>query len=183
MKPVIRPIVALSAVFCAVFAAGCRNAGPFSTSKRGALADDIIAGWSNSARLTAAKMMAEYGPPDAVAKEALAWEDKGRWMRIVVWDGGPGILEQTVAYRVPENKRRALEGFTENIRVSQDGASMSARSDDEAINFLAINLADDIGRGAIDAPQARHLYRKILAMTAAGKSSPLTLALLIPQGS
>jgi hypothetical protein len=180
MKSGISRIVPLVCALCAVLGAGCGKSAPFSASKRGVLADDIIAGWSTSARLTAAKMMAEYGPPDAVAREALAWEDRGRWKRIVIWDGGPGELEQTVNYRVPEGKRVAMQAFTATLRVAPDGTSMSARSDSEALNFLAINLADEIGRGAIDAPQARHLYQKIISLAAAGKTSPLTLAILIP---
>ena len=128
----------------------------------------------------AAGLIEEYGPPDAVAAGALGWKDKGGWKRTVLWDedkapiaGGrsPGSLEQTVAYWVPEDDRETLEALNGSIRVSRDGAEVSARSDSEGLNRLALNLADEVRRGVRDQEGARRFYESTAALSASGKSS------------
>ncbi|MDD5302287.1 MAG: hypothetical protein PHS14_04185 [Elusimicrobia bacterium] len=189
MKPGLLLIVPLSVALWGVLSVGCRTPAPFGATQRGSLAQAIITDWSKSSKLTAAAMIEKYGPPDAIALGGLGWKDKGPWKKIIVRDrteilvsaqGTADSLEQTVAYHVPEDKRPELEAFGDKVRVSQDGTSMSARSDAEALNFLALNLADGIGRGAIDAAQARDSYRRAVALSRAGKSSPLMQRLLFP---
>jgi hypothetical protein len=178
----------LVAVFT-VIAAGCRGVKPFDSSQRGALAESIIKGWSRSSRITAAKLIAEYGPPDAVALGGLGWKDKGRWKRIVLCDanesyvaehGSADDLEQTIAYRLREDKRAALAAFGSSVRVSQDGAELSARSSSESLKYLALNLADQVGRGVRDPKGARRFYRRTVDLAAAGKSSRYMQGLLFP---
>lgn len=170
----------------ALWTMGCRDPEPFNAEARAALAEDIIAGWSQTSRVTGALMLDKYGPPDALAADGLGWENKGRWKKIVVRDRaepdgadrGAGVLEQTVDYYVPEAKRGEVESFSGQVRVSRDGTSVSARSDDEGINYLALNLVDGIGRGVIDAPRARGFYRRAVDLSKTGKSSPLMAGLL-----
>lgn len=185
MKPSFLLIVSLNAALWGSLS-GCRAPAPFDASARAALAEGIIARWSQKSRVTGALMLDKYGPPDALAADGLGWENKGRWKKIVVRDrasldgedGGSGVLEQTVEYRVPEAKRGEIEAFSGEVRVSRDGTSVSARSDDEAINYLALNLADGIGRGIIDAPRARGFYRRAVELSRSGKTSPLMAGLL-----
>jgi hypothetical protein len=165
----------LGVAVLAVLAAGCRTVAPFDISQRGPLAESIIAGWSPASRVTAAGLIEGYGPPDAVALGALGWKNRGGWKRIVLWDAnesaGAGNLEQTVAYRVPEGRRDALEAFSGRVRVSRDGTELSARSDSEGLNCLALNLADEVGRGVRGPEEARRFYESTVALAAAGKSS------------
>lgn len=155
---------------------------PFGGERRLALAQEIVAGWPQTARLTGAAMLERYGPPDALAANGIGWENRGRWKRIIVRDSegpsGAGVLEQTVEYAVPEEKIPEVAGFAPGLRVSREGRWMSARSDDEALNYLTLNLADGIGRGLLDAPRAREFQRAAVELSRAGKTSPLMEGLL-----
>ena len=166
--------LALAASLAAI--GGCRTVGTFDARGRGSLAASVIVGWSEPSRLAAAQALERYGPPDAIAPGALGWRDKSPWLRIVVWDAAgnraAGNLEETVAYRVPEAKRQGLADFARGVRVSEDGSELSARSSDESLNFLALNLANDIARGLKDPEQARKSYDRIVELALAGKSSP-----------
>lgn len=140
--------------------------------------------WSNvSIRL----MVERYGPPDEIRDDRVVWTGKGPWARIEVHDemgfvtkdsDGQANLEETVRYRVPEDKRPALAAFDEGLTVSRDGERLSARSVSEEDNVLALNLADKIVRGELDPRQARVAYRRALRLRDAGKSVPETQALL-----
>lgn len=167
-------IIALSG---ALLTSGCGEFMGFGGERRLSLAHDIMAEWTEGSRVTAAAMIDKYGPPDALARDALGWRERGRWKRIVVRDRrtpeAAGILEQTVEYYVPEGRRRELEAFSGDVRVSPEGTALSSRSDDEALNYLALNLADGIGRGVLDADRARGYYRRAVELSRGGKTSPL----------
>lgn len=182
-------IVPLSVALWGALSVGCRTTAPFGASRRADLAEEIIAGWSKTSRLVAAEMIDRYGPPDALAADGLGWKDKARWKKIVIRDrtdlsalerGSPGVLEQTAAFRMPEGRRAEVAAFGRGVRVSADGTTLTARSDEEALNYLALNLAVAIGRGDLDAAAAGRSYRKAVDLTNAGKSSALTRELLFP---
>ena len=134
-------------------------------------------------------MIEKYGRPDRVETNRVIWELKGPWKRIVVWDDmgiGPGQmskgadnnLEEVLAYLVPEDKRRAVEEFNGRLKVSDDGALISARSFSEERNFLALNLADEIIRGVKTPEAARAFDAATLQLADAGKPSPYMKGLL-----
>lgn len=187
MKPGRLLIVPLSAALGGLLSASCRTAAPFGAARRAELAGDIIASWSDTSRLVAADMIERYGPPDALAPDGLGWKDKDRWKKIVVRDrtdlrvlerGPAGVLEQTAAFRMPVRRRAELAAFGRDVRVSGDGTALTARSDEEALNYLALNLAVAIGRGDIDAAGARNSYKRAVDLSKAGKSSALMRELL-----
>jgi hypothetical protein len=138
----------------------------------------------------------KYGPPDRVETNRVVWENKGPWKRIVVWDdmgvtlgsgaiafsmmnkGGDRNLEEVLAYLVPEDKRRAVEEFSGRIKVSDDGALLSARSFSEERNFLALNLADEIIRGVKTPEEAKAFDSATLKLADAGESSPYLKGLM-----
>jgi hypothetical protein len=156
--------------------AACVAGRTFDAARRRADAGAIVARWSNASRLTADKMLDLYGPPDALAEDALAWKDKGQWRRIVVWDAArnPGLdgdLRETAAYRVPGRERAAVAAFSGKVLVSPDGSELSSLSDDESSNFLALNLAVAISRGEMSPREARASYVRSVALAAAGKSA------------
>jgi len=166
----------LRVLLAAAGLSACGTSGPFDASRRRADAGTVIARWSNGSRMTAAKMIELYGPPDALAEDALAWKNKGPWRRIVVWDAGrnPGLdgdLRQTAAYRVPRRERAAVAAFSGRVLVSPDGSELSSLSNDESLNFLALNLAVAISRGEMTPREARASYVRSVALSAAGKTA------------
>lgn len=167
--------IRLCVVVMAGLAASCRTAEPFDAARRGDVANAITAQWPEASRIAAAGLIDKYGPPDAFAAEALAWKDKYPWKRIVLWkgpdEGAADNLEETVAYAGPPEIMTGLIGFGGRVFVADGGAALSARSSDEQINFLALNLADDIVRGARTPAQARAFYDRTLDLSSAGKKS------------
>jgi hypothetical protein len=150
------------------------GANPFRT------ADLIIQDWPEPSRLLAKAVMEKYGPPDEVADKGILWRDNGPWKRTVVYrsppDGSPlssgaDVLQQAVGYRVPLAKFGELARFDPRVVADRTRDELSARSDSERLNFLALNLADEIIAGWKDAAEARRAYDGICSLERAGKSS------------
>ena len=132
--------------------------------------------WPEYSRLAAAKLVEEYGRPDQSDSRRLVWYRRGPWQRITLWNlaAGPAAnLEQTVSLAVPAGKRQELAQFSGDIRISENGTRLSARSAGEPSNRLLLNLAYDIIAGAKSPLEARDSYRNTLSLAAAGKGSPL----------
>jgi hypothetical protein len=131
-------------------------------------------------------MIEKYGQPDRLEAFRLTWDRRGPWKRIVVWEepatpengGVSNNIEETIAYRVPADKRDALASFSRGLQASVDGAELSARSTGEERNFLMLNLADAIVQGRMSPQDARVSYLVTLQLAAAGKSSPSMRRLL-----
>jgi hypothetical protein len=131
-------------------------------------------------------MTDKYGAPDRMESIGLVWYDRAPWKKIVVWDEpefatlgrGSRNLEQTIAYTVPEDKRRLLGSFSVDLTVSPNGAELSARSSSEERNFLMVNLADEIVRGLLSPSDARAVFSRTLQLADAGKTSPSMQRLL-----
>ena len=149
--------------------------------------ESILANWPSSARRTAGLMLAKYGQPTRVADDELSWLHAGPWEKTVVYrDGRPhganpvdqDHLKQTVGYRVPDDKIEPLLKFDPRVEADLRTNELAARSDNERINFLLLNLTDDIVTEKRGAEEAREFYVKTLQLSAAGKSSPYLEGLL-----
>lgn len=155
----------------------------FGGETRLTLAQGIVAEWPRSSRLMGEAMIEAYGPPDALSADGIGWRDRGRWRTIVVRerpeDTAAGVLEQSVVCRMPQDRLPELAAF-EEVRVTPNGRSMTARSDAEGLNYLALNLAYGIGSGFLDAARARESYERTVELSRAGKTSPLMEGLLFP---
>jgi hypothetical protein len=80
-------------------------------------------------------------------------------------------LEQTVAYSVPADKRKALAAFSDRVRVSRDGSELAARTTSEELNFLTLNLADEVLKGSRSPEEAQRFYENTMQFSISGKSS------------
>jgi hypothetical protein len=171
---------AIGAAAIMAMAGGCRTVMP--PQERQDMAQIVIMDWAEPARLLAADLIDEYGPPDRVESSRLVWNNKHLWKKITVWDDIPGsspddggyILEQTVSYPVPAQKLEDLAAFSGELRVSADGTELSARSISEDRDYLAVNLADEIVQGIKTPEEARQAYDQILRLKQAGKTSAMT---------
>ena len=155
--------------------AGCATFFPAEPEARRSLAEAAILSWYAPCRLTAVKLLEDYGPPDQVRPDRLVWNDRHPWKRIVVRDGeltDEDSLEQTLSYMVPDDRREAMAGFAARVSVGRFGTDLTARSSSEARNLLALNLAHRIVIGRLDAAEARMLYGLRVELAAAGKTFP-----------
>jgi len=184
MKSRQRLSIYLAAFILLGLVAGCATITPEQRQNK---AETVISDWASYSRLAAAMLISKYGPPDRVKNDELTWDEKGPWKRMTVWDvsgryyysqAGAYNIEQTISYRVPAEKRRALAVFSDNIRVSPDGAELAARSKREELNLLTLNLACEIIVGTKDPFAAQRFYVLTLRLADEGKSSPYMHQLL-----
>ena len=149
--------------------------------------EDAIRKWTKAPRVAARELIGEYGEPGSFTKGSLIWRDKGPWQKIAVYrrslsrffgQRSKGFLEQTVAYHVPVDKIEDLKRFDGRLQVNESQGLLSSRSESEAANFLALNMADEIVEGKRSVESARNFFAKTERLAAAGKTSAYTQGLL-----
>lgn len=156
-------------------------------SLSGETPESIILLWPTYSYRLARLMISKYGQPTRASDHSLVWSGNGQWARTVVYrdsrkTGGGGRLEQSVAYRVPEARLGDLARFDEEIEVDRKEGWLTARADDEAENFLALNLADEVLRGKRTSREASEFRRSAARLRDAGKSLPYFERLLFVRG-
>lgn len=131
-----------------------------------------IALWPESPRLLGRLLIERFGPPNIVNQEVLIWTGQYPWKRIIVRQTQTDPLEHVVDYDVAAEKVELVSELDHSIQVDSWKGEISARSDREQLNFLALNLAEEIAAGRRTPEQARNFYVKTANLAAAGKSSP-----------
>ena len=149
--------------------------------------EQAMSGWPEAAKSAARITIAKYGAPVELGPDALVWRDNGPWKRTVVYRRAwphyedredKDYLENTISYRVPEDKLAALARFDSKVDADPRYAELSARSESEAVNFLILNLADEIVAGKRNFNDARRFCARTARLAEAGKSSPYLERLL-----
>jgi hypothetical protein len=139
--------------------------------------------WPAKPREVALKIAAKYGDPDETTASMLIWHQRGPWKRTIVnREEVPhafpkphtDIVEQVIDYRVPPDKADELAAYDGSVIVERTKGELSARCDDEKMNFLAINLAHDIVVGSKDVDTARKTYAQTAMAVMAKKTPALT---------
>lgn len=140
----------------------------------------VVDRWSAPSVDAARILMDRYGIPDDVVPNSLTWREKGPWRRVVVFNR-PGVyrsprdfdlIVQTVGYPVTRAQAAELVAFSGALIVNVDAGELSSQASREEVNYLNLNLADEVARGRKSAGEAQLAYRRILDLAAAGKSSP-----------
>lgn len=160
-------------------------------SLSGETPESVILLWPTFSYRLARLMIAKYGQPSEATDHSLVWEGNGQWKRTVVYrvpplernlSRGGGRLEQTVAYRVPAYRLDDLGRFDKKIEADAKERRLTARSDDESENFLALNLADEVLQGRRTPQSAADFRRSATRLRDSGKSSPYFDRLLFVRG-
>lgn len=146
---------------------------------RSLMADTVVANWPPISAQAGRRMIEIYGVPDAVRSDQLVWRNNGPWKRTVVRDVTPpyvqaedlGVVEQSIEYPLTTHQAAELAAFDRKLEYDSFRRELSARSDREEVNFLRLNLANDVVNRRATPEQAQHLYSRTLALEAAGKSS------------
>ena len=168
-------------VFGTLLAAGCLSSVRAAEEPvdRGLVAAVVIESWPAVSAAAARAVIARYGVPDEVAPDRLAWIENRPWRRTVVRRMAPldadaedrGVIEQAVDYRLTPRQASALKAFDPRLVYDRGARELGSRSEREAVNFLRLNLANDIVSGRMTPDQARALYAQVLRLEGAGKSS------------
>lgn len=178
MEPRRTDLIFVAAVLTLTLAGG----GYFAYRNRPPSAERVAAHiqpWLTGPRETLKLMMERYGAPDALGSATATWHKRGPWKRITIHGHEHlSYLEQAVGYHVPAEAVQALAEFDHGLRFDRERQELSATSNSEALNFLALNLADELCAAKRTAPQAREFYVQTARLAAAGKSSRYTETLL-----
>ena len=176
------------AVGMAGIAAGCgvgrveRTAAGDVTLTPALTVESVIAAWPSTSRTAATQTIGKYGAPDEHTATMLIWHDRGPFRHTIVHrDEVPhafpkmhqDVIEQVVAYRVPPEMVDELTAFNGSLKVDRTKGELSARCDQEAMNVLALNLADEILTTRATVSDARVAYALQAEAHAAGRSAPL----------
>lgn len=155
-------------------------------------AETAIADWPRRSRGEARVLIAKYGEPNAFDAGKLVWYKNGPWRRTVVYRKAPhrfmgyhsrDILEQSIEYLVPDDKIAALKRFDGRVRFDKASGQLSSRAENENLNYLALNLVDEIVSDKRDAGEAREFYRKTVKLAGSGKTSAYMEGFLFPLNS
>jgi hypothetical protein len=179
--------LALSLSGCA---SGRPTAGGVTTMGGGVarlVTPDLTRDWPDHARDAATAVEMKYGPPAESALHGLVWHRTGQWKRTVVFATEvphafpvphSDVIEQTIDYRVPVDRIDDLAVFNGSITVYRTGGELTVRCENEALNFLALNLANDIVVERRTVQQARQEFARRAAEYASGQSHPYTEGLV-----
>ncbi len=125
--------------------------------------------------------MSRYGEPDEVGAHRLIWHANGPWKRTIVrnlpWPYSDavgeelGVIEQSVVYDLTPEQAAGLAAFSRRLAFDPARMEMTSRADREGLNYLRLNLADDVLRGRITAPEAQETYARTVALEASGKTT------------
>lgn len=128
-----------------------------------------LKGWPETSQKAAKEIEAKYGKPSVVTPDMLVWNNNGMWLKTVVYKkemkhdfpkAHTDVVEQWVNYRVPLNNYDELAMYNGSITVNRTNGTISARSEKEALNILALNNAYDIVKNGKAVDMARTDYSK-----------------------
>ena len=147
-------------------------------------AADMIARWPERPRALANMLLGKYGIPDEIVSSQLSWNDRLPWTKVVVFRdsasaGRSGHLLESVAYgKVPFDRWQDLTLLGRGAVYDPATQELSARTDGEGTNLLALNMADEVIQGRRSVADARRFYDATWNLSLNGKSSPYMSRLL-----
>jgi hypothetical protein len=135
---------------------------------------DHVAEWPEASRKATDYMLNKYGEPDGITPDMLVWNNIGPFKRSIVYKEEvqhdfpkphTDVLEHFVDYKAPSaEKVAAAWKFDGSVILERTKGEMSARCDREAMNYLALNLANEVIEGRKTVDEARLQYaREVLS--------------------
>jgi len=130
-----------------------------------------LVGWPKLSVAVAADLITRYGMPRESGAERLVWYDNGPWKRTVLHREQiphnfpyphADILEQTVNYRVPLDKIAALVRYDGSLVVDRTRGELTVHCNDERMNTLTLNIANDIVTGDRTLEQALAYHAQVV---------------------
>jgi hypothetical protein len=129
----------------------------------------IISEWPSQSRKAAQEMLSKYGKPAGITPMMLIWTDTGPFTKTVVYSDPvdhkfpvqhKDVLEQCVEMEVPADKADELAKFDGSLVIYHTDGTVSARCHKQALNILALNLADKIVNDDMTVQEARQKFKK-----------------------
>ncbi len=130
-----------------------------------------LAGWPEATRRLGAQLMTRYGAPAEITARQVTWINSGQWARTTLYKAGVAhnfatphrnVLEQAVLYKVSIDKLVALAQFNRSLVVDLARGELVSSADSEEINYLTVNVADDVVKGQRSAEEARIYFAQLV---------------------
>ena len=143
----------------------------------------IIADWPAAPKKVAQDILGRYGPPNEATPTLLIWHNNGPWKRTVVTRDErlhkfptphTDYITPTIAYRVPVERFVEIATFDGSCVPYRTTGEVSATCDNEAANFLSMNLMHDIVQGTRTVDEARKEFAEQTAAWALNRPAPYT---------
>ena len=171
----------LSAISTLIFAGAC-------ASLPRDVAQGVVNRWAEPSSVAGRQLLEEYGTPDDVTPRRLTWNHRGAWKRTEVWNRKPiylspvdlAVMKQTVDYPMSVQQVGELMAFSDCLEIDLVRGELSSRSSREEVNYLTLNLADEIVRGGRTVAQAQTEFMRQLRLAASGKVTPYMTGLRFP---
>jgi hypothetical protein len=163
-----------------------RPSEPLKNTVDKPLVDTYLRTWGKASTTAARATIASYGLPNEATPSMLIWYANGPWTKTVVFKDEVShdfprphadVIEQVVEMRVPVGKIDDIAAFDGSVIVKRTEGLVAARSESEAMNFLAINLAYDIARSKKTTAQARGQLARGAVAIARGDAPEYTQSL------
>ena len=145
--------------------------------------DAVIGDWPPAPKKMAQDMVRRYGLPNEATPTLLIWHDSGPWKRTIVTSDETAhdfptphtdFISQTISYDVPVEKLAELARYDGSLIVYRTAGQVTASCDNEAANFLAINLMHEIVEGRMTAEEARREFGEQQAAWLMNREAPAT---------
>lgn len=174
--------------------AAAQEATPAASPMAMEAVDAIVAAWPDVPREVARTVMETYGPPQEATPSRLIWFGNGPWKRTILYRDTvphdfpvphPDLLEQVIDYQAPPDRFDELAAYDGSVIVERTKGEIAARCDKEAMNFLAINLANDVATGQRTVEEARAFYAETAMAFMNGRSDPYVegFVFAVPEGN
>jgi hypothetical protein len=152
--------------------------------------DQITASWSEPQKNVIHKLINKYGLPNETSSRRLIWHHNGPWKRTIVYlDTVPhnfptphlDFLKQTIDYKVPVELFDTVAQFDGSVYPDRTSGEASAKCDKEEMNFLALNMLNDIVIGKRTVEEAKRFFAETAIKFHQGISSPYIEKFLFPK--
>lgn len=143
----------------------------------------IIAEWPAAPKKVAQGLLDRYGMPNEATPSMLIWHNNGPWKRTVITRDEAlhkfptphtDYITQTIDYRVPIEKFIEIATFDGSCVPYRTTGEVSATCDNEAANFLSMNLMHDIVQSKRTVEEARKEFAEQTAAWAMSGPAPYT---------
>lgn len=153
--------------------------------------NQILSYWQEPSLEGTKVIIKKYGYPQEATISRLIWYNNGPWKRTIVYKDPvphnfptphPDFLEQTIDYKVPVYLYDAIATFDGSVYLDRTKGEASAKCHKEAMNFLSLNLLNDIVTGKRDVQGAKAFYAETAKrFIKSNITSPYTEGLLFPK--
>ncbi|HWJ26129.1 MAG TPA: hypothetical protein VNS32_06275 [Flavisolibacter sp.] len=182
MKQVLNAVIAFLLLLATTSAYSQGNSSKVSNGQ----VKQIISKWSAKPKEVANAMIAKYGNPNEATANLLIWYNNGPWKKTILYKeevphdfpkAHTDLLQQFIDYKTPVDKFDDLAQYDGSVIVERTKGEISARCDKEEMNFLALNLANDVATGNKTVEEARAYYAKAAMAFMKGQKDPYTTGL------